>query len=202
MIAGRPSLGTRLPTWRWLPPETTSDAAVLLSARGVRAFGDGFVSVLLPVYLLSLGFSGLEIGGLTAATLVGSAALTLCVGLIAHRFKIRRLLVAAALLMAATRACFALLHDFWPLVIVAFVGTLNPSSGDVSVFLPLEQSVLPQTVSPAQRTALFARYSVIGSLVAAAGSLCAGVPELLALRTTSPRRRRSRPCLWSTGLSD
>jgi len=59
-------------TWRWLPPETTSDAAVLLSSRGVRAFGDGFVTVLLPVYLLSLGFNGLEIGGLTTAMLVGS----------------------------------------------------------------------------------------------------------------------------------
>ena len=169
--------------WRWLPPETTPDAAVLLAARGVRAFGDGFVSVLLPVYLLSLGLGGLEIGGLSTATLLGSAALTLLVGLVAHRFKVRPLLVGAALLMAATGAGFALLHDFWPLLIVAFVGTLNPSSGDVSVFLPLEQSVLPQTVSPAQRTALFARYSLIGSLVAAAGSLCAGLPELLAART-------------------
>ena len=181
MIAGR-AAGAGW-AWRWLPPETTPDAAVLVTARGVRAFGDGFVSVLLPVYLLSLGLGGLEIGGLSTATLVGSAALTLLVGLVAHRFKIRPLLVGAALLMAATGVGFALLRDFWPLMVVAFVGTLNPSSGDVSVFLPLEQSVLPQTVSPVQRTALFARYSLIGSLVAAAGSLCAGLPELLAART-------------------
>src|SRR4029077_12363710 len=36
---------------------------------------------------------------------------------------------------------------------------------------------------PTQRTALFARYSVVGSLVGAAGSLCAGLPELLVSRT-------------------
>jgi MFS family permease len=166
--------------WRWLPPETTPDAAVLIAARGVRAFGDGFVSVLLPVYLLSLGLDGFQIGGVATATLLGSAALTLAVGLIAHRFKVRRLLVGAALLMAATGASFALVHAFWPLLVVAFVGTLNPSSGDVSVFLPLEQSVLPQTVSARERTALFARYSLIGSLLAAGGALCAGLPELLA----------------------
>jgi MFS family permease len=135
------------------------------------------------VYLLSLGLDGLQIGGLATATLVGSAALTLVVGLIAHRFRVRRLLVAAAVLMAATGASFALLHDFGPLLIVAFVGTLNPSSGDVSVFLPLEQSVLPRTVSARERTALFARYSLIGSLLAAVGALCAGVPELLASRS-------------------
>lgn len=170
----------RRPGWRWLPPETTPDAAVLVSARGVRAFADGFVSVLLPVYLLRLGFSGFEIGGVATATLVGSSALTLLVGFIAHRFRARPLLASAALLMAATGAGFALVHGFWPLLIVAFVGTLNPSSGDVSVFLPLEQSVLSQTVSAKERTALFARYSLVGSLVGAAGALCAGLPEVIA----------------------
>src|ERR1700687_91323 len=113
--ASRPApLRSALQSWRWLPSETTPDAAVLLAARGVRAFGDGFVSVLLPVYLLSLGLGGLAIGGLSTATLVGSAALTLGVGLVAHRFKVRPLLLGAAVLMAATGVGFALLRDFWP----------------------------------------------------------------------------------------
>jgi len=84
--------------------------------------------------------------------------------------------------MALTGAGFVVVHDFWPLLIVAFVGTLNPSSGDVSVFLPLEQSVLPQIVSANHRTALFARYSLVGTLVAAAGALCAGLPEVFVAR--------------------
>jgi MFS family permease len=165
---------------RWLPPETTPDAAVLVAARGVRAFGDGFVSVLLPVYLLGLGFDGFQIGAVATATLVGSSALTLLVGFIAHRFRARPLLSSAALLMVATGIGFVLVHGFWPLLIVAFVGTLNPSSGDVSVFLPLEQSVLPLTVSAKERTALFARYSLVGSLVAAAGALFAGIADVFA----------------------
>jgi len=165
-----------------LPLEATSDAAVLLTARGVRAFADGFISVLLPVYLLGLGFDGLQIGAVATATLIGSAVLTLLVGFVAHRFRARPLLASAAVLMAATGAGFVLVHDFWPLLIVAFVGTLNPSSGDVSVFLPLEQSVLPRTVSARERTALFARYSLVGSLVGAAGALCAGVPQLASAR--------------------
>jgi MFS family permease len=165
---------------RWLPPETTRDAAVLIAARGARSFGDGFVSVLLPVYLLRLGFDGFQIGAVATATLVGSSALTLLVGFIAHRLRARPLLSSAALLMVATGVGFVLVQGFWPLLVVAFVGTLNPSSSDVSVFLPLEQSVLPLTVSPRQRTALFARYSLVGSLVAAAGALCAGIPDALA----------------------
>jgi len=175
-----------LARWRWLPPETSPDAAVLVAARGVRAFADGFVSVLLPVYLLSLGLDGFQIGAVATATLVGSAALTLLIGFIAHRFRARPLLASAAVLMAATGAGFAVVHGFWPLLIVAFVGTLNPSSGDVSVFLPLEQSALSQTVSVKERTALFARYALVGSLVGAAGALCAGIPDLIASRSTIP----------------
>jgi len=39
-----------------LPPGTLPDARVLLGARALRAFGDGFVSLLLPYYLTLLGY--------------------------------------------------------------------------------------------------------------------------------------------------
>jgi predicted MFS family arabinose efflux permease len=43
--------------------------------------------------------------------------------------------------------------------------------------------VLPSTSSAQQRTALFARYSLIGSLVGAVGALFAGFPQFVATRT-------------------
>jgi hypothetical protein len=48
--------------------------------------------------------------------------------------------------MMATGLGFIYLRSFWSLLAVAFVGTLNPSAGDVSVFLPLEQAALAETV--------------------------------------------------------
>jgi predicted MFS family arabinose efflux permease len=70
-------------------------------------------------------------------------------------------------------------RDFWPLLVVAFIGTLNPSSGDVSVFLPLEQAQLAHSVTDRDRTALFARYSLIGAVAGAVGALAAGAPDIL-----------------------
>jgi MFS family permease len=147
-----------------------------LTGRALRAFADGYVAVLLPAYLLALGFGQLEVGFLGTATLAGSALATLAVGAAGHRWPQRRLLLVAALLMAATGVGFAGLASFWPLAIVAFVGTLNPSSGDVSVFLPLEQARLASAAEGAERTALFARYTVTGSLCAAVGALASGLP--------------------------
>jgi MFS family permease len=147
--------------------------------RALRAFGDGFVSLLLPLYLITLGFSPFQIGVIATGTLVGSGLLTLVVGLHAYRFRYRTLLLWATGLMTATGLGFAAVADFWPLLIVAVVGTLNPSSGDVSVFLPLEQAVLARLVGDQQRTSVFARYSLVGALVGAAGALFAGFPEFM-----------------------
>ena len=91
----------------------------LLVARGLRAFGDGYISLLLPVYLLSLGFSAFDVGIIATATLLGSGALTLLLGLARHRFRTRSLLLAAAALMAATGISFVAVTAFWPLVVVA-----------------------------------------------------------------------------------
>jgi MFS family permease len=162
----------------FLPPGTAPAAGFVLWTRALRAFGDGFVSLLLPFYLTLLGFSALEIGVIVTSTLLGSGAMTLAAGFVAHRWRSRTLLLAASLLMAATGLAFVAATEFWPLLLIAFVGTLNPSTGDVSVFLPLEQSLLSHAVTAQSRTALFARYSLIGALVGALGAQAAGIPAL------------------------
>ena len=163
-----------------LPRSARPEAGVLLAARGLRAFGDGLVSLVLPAYLLALGYGPLETGVLASATLAGSALLTLMAGLYAHRSSGRVLLMAASVVMLLTGLAFATCQDFWPLLVIAFIGTLNPSSGDVSVFLPLEHAQLAHLVAERDRTRLFARYSFIGSAGAALGALCAGFPETMA----------------------
>lgn len=169
---------------RWLLPEGThASARTILLGRALRAFADGYVAVLLPAYLLALGFGQFEVGLLGTVTLAGSALATLAVGSFGHRWPQRRLLLGAALLMAATGAGFAGLASFWPLAVVAFVGTLNPSSGDVSVFLPLEQAQLAAAAEGEARTTLFARYTVTGSLCAAVGALASAIPAWVAAQT-------------------
>jgi MFS family permease len=163
-------------------PTNTQYVRRLLCARGLRAFGDGFISLLLPVYLLSLGLTPFQVGVIATGTLLGSGVMTLAVGLHAHRFRYRTLLLAAAALMTLTGIGFAAVTSFWPLLLIAIVGTLNPSSGDVSVFMPLEHALLSRTVADRERTATFARYSLVGALVGALGALCAGAPEIMAAK--------------------
>ena len=167
------------PPQRWLPSGVAPAAASLYWARGLRAFADGYVSLLLPVYLKALAFGAFQIGLITATTLIGSAAATIVVGFTAHRYGRRSLLVIATLLMIGTGVGFVAATQFWPLMVVAFVGTLNPSPSDVSLFLPLEQALLAEAAPANARTNAFVLYSLIGSLVGAVGSLAAGLPDLV-----------------------
>lgn len=149
-------------------------------ARALRDFGDGFVAVLLPVYLTALGLGPAAIGLVATLALLGSALTTLGIGVVSGRFGQRRLLMAASVVMAASGFVFAATDALAIILLVALVGTINPSAGSVSIFVPLEHAVLTRAVPDAERTRSFARYSLVGAMAAALGALAAASPDLLA----------------------
>ena len=112
--------------------------------------------------------------------LLGSALLTLAIGFLGGRHDHRRLLLAASALMAGTGLAYAAASDYAILLLVAFVGTINPSGGSTSVFVPLEHTVLSGAVAAVERTRAFARYSLIGALAGALGALAAATPDWIA----------------------
>jgi MFS family permease len=149
-------------------------------ARALRDFGDGFVAILLPVYLIALGLGAFHVGMIATAALFGSALLTLGVGFLASKHDVRALLLAASGLMVASGLAYAAANDYFVLLLIAFVGTINPSGGSTSVFVPLEHTVLSGAAEPTRRTSTFARYSLIGALAGAAWALVAAAPDWLA----------------------
>jgi MFS family permease len=151
----------------------------LLWARGLRDFGDGFVAVLLPVHLKALGFSPFEVGVLVGAALFGSSALTLAVGFLGVRYDHRRLLLWAAALMSTTGVALSIVSSYAFLLVVAFAGTVNPSSASATAFVPVEHAVLTREAGDGERTRVFARYSLVGALGGACGALAAAIPELI-----------------------
>jgi MFS family permease len=103
----------------------------------------------------------------------------LIVGWIAPRHDLRALLIFGAALTALTGLAFPNVEHFLLIALVAFIGTINPSGGDLGVLVPLEHAVLARGASNDRRTQVFARYSLIGALSAAAGALAASLPDFL-----------------------
>ena len=131
------------------PKASTANALIslLYVARGLRGFGDGFAIIILPAYLTALGYDAVAVGIVATASLLGTALLTLIIGWIAPRHDLRALLIFGAGLMAATGLAFPNVEHFVLIALVAFIGTINPSGGDLGVLVPLEHAVLAQSAT-------------------------------------------------------
>lgn len=163
-----------------------SDIRILYAARGARGFGDGFAIIILPAYLSAIGFDVVQIGFVASVSLFGTALLTLAIGFIAPRHDLRTMLLTGAVLMVGTGLAFPNFEHITLIALVAFLGTVNPSTGDLGVLVPLEHAMLAHGVPDHERTRTFARYSLIGALSMAAGSLAAAAPDFLVLAGINP----------------
>jgi len=154
-----------------------SEIFYLYAARAARGFGDGFAVIILPAYLTAIGLTPFQIGLVAAAALFGSAVMTLAVGYLARHYDLRGLLLFSAAAMVVTGIAFPFSPHIFFVIAIAFLGTMNPSTGDIGMFVPLEHSMLAHGAADEQRTHVFARYSLIGALATAAGALAAAAPD-------------------------
>jgi MFS family permease len=159
-----------------------NDTRLLFAARIVRLFAYGFLSVVLVLYLASIGLDPRRIGLLLTLTLVGDVLVSLYLTTRADRIGRRRTLIAGAVLMIVAGVVFAFTHDFMLLLIAATIGVISPSGNEVGPFLAVEQVALTQAEKSRDRTAIFAWYNLAGSFATAMGSLCGGVITSLMMR--------------------
>jgi MFS family permease len=152
----------------------TADGRLLFATRCTRLFGYGMFSVVLVLYLSTLGLSESQIGLLLTLTLLGDTAISLCLTTTADRIGRQRMLLVGSLLMVSAGLVFALTSNFWLLLLATTVGVISPSGNEVGPFLSIEQAALSQTVAGEQRTGVFAWYNLVGSIATAAGALCGG----------------------------
>jgi hypothetical protein len=82
-------------------------------------------------------------------------------------------------MMVVTGVAIPQFQHFAFIAAVAFIGTMNPSTGDIGVHVPLEHAALAQGASDQDRTRVFARYSLVGALSIAAGALAAAAPDVV-----------------------
>jgi MFS family permease len=151
------------------------DIALLFVARGARMFGYGSVAVLLVLYLARLGLDGGQIGLLLTLTLLGNALVSLWLTTRADRIGRRKVLVAGSVLMVVGGIGFAATDAFAVLLVAATIGVISASGGEAGPFQAVEQAAVSQTLATAQRTRLFAWYTLVGLGATAAGSLATGV---------------------------
>ncbi len=161
-------------------PWLSKDGKLLLTARILRTFGYGFLSVVLAIYLKLLGFNDILIGLLLGATLVNSVVFTLIASIFADKIGRRKTLIVYAILMSASGTVFVLTENYFALFLAALIGTINVTGSETGAFLSIEQAMLPQTVTDSKkRNTIFALYNMVGMLAMSAGILVSSLASYL-----------------------
>lgn len=156
------------------------DGKLLLTARILRTFAYGFLSVVIAIYLRIIGFSDIQVGILLGCTLINSVIFTLFASFYADRIGRRKILIIYALLMSLSGIIFTISDSYFLLILAAFIGTINVTGSETGAFLSIEQAILPQTIKDTKkRNTIFALYNLVGMFAMSAGILLAGIPSIL-----------------------
>ncbi len=143
--------------------------------------------LVLVFYLIALGLTESQVGILLTLTLAGDVVVSLYLTTRADRIGRRRMLIVAAILMAAAGLAFACTRNLLLLIVAGTIGVISPSGNEVGPFLSIEQAALSHVVSQQSRTEVFAWYTLTGSVATAMGALFGGtVTHALQRSTLTP----------------
>ncbi len=153
------------------------DTARIFVLRSLRAFGFGFLGVLLALYLERFGFGAPEIGLYLSLATLGGIGVNFAFSRLADRRGRRRILALAAALYTLAGILLAVAQGPVLLLLAAIVGAVPP--GGNGLFSAVEQAMLGSHAAE-RRTQIFSLYGFLGTGAMAAGSLAAGLPDVFA----------------------
>lgn len=167
-----------------VPEWLNRDLTLLFAGRGIRSLTQGYLTIVVPLYLAALGYSAVQLGLVFTAASIGSAILAAAVGMLSDRYGRKTFLVILALLTAIGGLVFAASTSFLVLLVAGAVTTIGRGGGAGSggawgPYYPAEQALLAEHVDDRNRTAVFGATSFVGVLAGAIGSLLAVIPSLL-----------------------
>ncbi|HEX9070018.1 MAG TPA: MFS transporter [Ktedonobacterales bacterium] len=177
------------------------DFALLASMRGLRQGAYSLLAIVLAVTLPALGIRATQIGVMVTVSLLGDLTGTLIIGRNADSWGRRRTLAVLAILMALTGVVFAISRSYPVLLAAAFFGTLGISASETAPFLPIEQAMLGQLGTPAQRVGQFSIYNLVAYIAASLGALLAGIPALVVGPGVSASQSLTSTCAIYTVLA-
>ena len=105
---------------------SSRDTKLLCLQRFTRLFAYGASTLILALYLSSLGSSDARIGLFMTLTLLGDVVISFLLTLVADGLGRRRILVLGAALMSASGVIFAISGNYWVLVAASIFGVISP----------------------------------------------------------------------------
>ncbi len=159
------------------------DLGWLFVLRVLRSVSQGYLGIILPLYLALLGYNAIALGTLLAASAIAAAIISTLTGILADRFGRKTFIALISLTFAIGGVGFAYAHSFFWIVAFAAMGSIGRggalAGGAWGPFYPAVQALVAEQTSNYNRTTVFGVFSFVGVTAGAIGSLLAALPALL-----------------------
>ena len=171
-------------TWPARPRTLNRNLTCLLAGRVLRSVSQAYLVIIVPLFLVALGYNAVDMGIMFAISAIASAILAALTGFLSDRFGRKSLLILLSLMTAIGGGVFALSTGFVTLTVAAAFGSIGRgggagSSGAFGPYYPAEQALVAEQALDANRTSVFGLLSFVGVIGGALGSLAAQIPRLL-----------------------
>lgn len=176
--------------------QSSWDLKILILLRMVRLLGYGGTTFILGLYLNALGIRDSDVGLFMTLTLVGDLLVSFGLTYVGDGIGVRLTAVLGALLMCVSGIAFAVLDNFWLLLLASIAGVINPryilplfpncpskmaysrvattSANEIDPFKAIEEAAIARLSTPETRNDVFAWWTMMGMLGTAASNLITG----------------------------
>jgi MFS family permease len=167
-----------------IPPWLNRDLRWITVSRAARSMSQGYLSVIVPLYLLQIGFNAISLGELFTVGAAISAVLTVSVSLLADHVGRKPFLIVFPIFSAVASIVFITTRNFWIIVAASALGTLGRGggaggAGQGGPFYPAQQALIADHASATDRNKVFAAFSFTDATASTTGALLAGIPDVL-----------------------
>jgi MFS family permease len=158
--------------------------ALLMMGRFLRSMAQGFLIIIVAIYLSRIGFSAVQIGFIFTVTILVGMFLSMWVGFAADKYGRKFVIILLTAVSAVSAFGFLFTTNYYILMGLIAVGTIGRgggagSGGAFGPFYPAEQALITESVKPAFRNNAFSYLSIFGTVGSAVGSIIALVPSHL-----------------------
>lgn len=165
------------------PPWLARDVALLMGTRALMSTMQALAGVILPIYLVRIGFGAFRLGVLFAVVTLAGALMSSAVGLLSDQLGRKFFILFIPSLAAVAAVGFVLTRDVPLLFVMAALGSFGRGGGaggggNVGPYQPAEQAYVADATPAVHRNSVFGRLAFSSALGAAVGGQLARAPQL------------------------
>jgi len=167
-----------------MPHWLNRDVTLLIALQALYSLTVGYLPIVLPLYLISIGYGAVQLGFLLTSVSIVGALFALASGVASDRFGYKNAIIGSSFVVAMGALLFATTRNFYLMLVLAGISQIIPPGGSgsgvgIGPSYPAVQALTATHVEDRDRTSTLSWMALVCCIATAIGAPIAALPELI-----------------------